>query len=107
MKKRNCTILTRGLLAVSAHQSLAQSNYEPYTFTTLAGYSGNRFADGTGSATRFWRSNGVAVDSGGNVYVADTANNTIRKGFPARSVPSPILEAPSRGSGQFGFGLSG
>ena len=29
-------------------------------------------ADGTGSAARFYSPNGVAVDSSGNVYVADT-----------------------------------
>jgi len=47
--------------------------------TTLAG-RGEGSADGTGSAARFYWPDGVAVDSAGNVYVADTWNNTIRIG---------------------------
>jgi streptogramin lyase len=52
--------------------------------TTLAGLAGNvGSADGTGSSARFNWPSGVAADSGGNVYVADTRNNTIRKVTPA------------------------
>jgi serine/threonine protein kinase len=48
--------------------------------STLAGISGSHgSADGTGSEARFWAPFGIAVDRSGNVYVADTANNTIRK----------------------------
>jgi sugar lactone lactonase YvrE len=36
-------------------------------------------ADGIGEGARFNRPYGVAVDSGKNVYVADTGNNTIRR----------------------------
>src|SRR4051812_18267064 len=36
-------------------------------------------ADGTGNKARFGLPNGVAVDNTGNVFVADSANNTIRK----------------------------
>src|SRR6266852_3937063 len=52
--------------------------------TTLAGLAGSGgSADGTGSAARFYLPYGVATDSSGNVYVADTSNNTIRKITPA------------------------
>ncbi len=59
------------VLALTASQSLAQSFYEPYTFTTLAGYSSYGSADGAGSEARFNTPLGVAVDNAGNVYVAD------------------------------------
>src|ERR1043166_5434592 len=61
----------------------AQSVYTPYTFTTLAGAARIGSDDGTGSAARFLYPSGVATDSSGNVYVADTENHTIRKITPA------------------------
>ena len=79
-----------------------------WVVTTLAGKAGvTGSADGTGSTAQFNFPNGVAVDSAGNLYVADANNNTIRKGFPASSVPPPILEPPSVRAGQFGFGITG
>ena len=55
--------------------------------TTVAGSAGTPgSANGVGSAARFLWPNGVAVEEGGTVYVADTYNNTIRKITPARSV---------------------
>lgn len=50
------------------------------TITTLAGPPAERgAADGTGGAAGFFNPGGVATDSAGNVYVADTYNQTIRK----------------------------
>jgi streptogramin lyase len=52
--------------------------------TTLAGSPGQEGSDdGLGSAARFFGPKGVTVDSGGNVYVADSLNDTIRKITPA------------------------
>ena len=56
----------------------------PYTFTTMAGlarYQGTN--DGAESTARFNNPTGVAVDGAGNVYVADTENDTIRKVTPS------------------------
>ena len=51
-----------------------------YQWTNFAGIpGGNGSVDGTGSAARFLAPSSVAMDSGGNVYVADKNNNTIRK----------------------------
>src|SRR5438552_3995724 len=108
--RSSSTVLALALLglAASAGQTVAQSSYTPYTFTTLAGNAGYGFVDGTGSAARFYHPSGVAVDSAGNVYVGEALNHTIRKGFPTGSVSAPILLGPaSLSEGQVGFHLSG
>jgi hypothetical protein len=67
--------------------------------TTLAGLAGTYGnADGTGSAARFNYPSGVAVDSSGNVYVADTYNHTIRKVTPAGVVTTLAGLAGTYGS---------
>ncbi len=67
--------------------------------TTLAGLAGSSgSADGTGSAARFDSPRGVAVDSSGNVYVADFYNHTIRKVTGAGVVTTLAGLAGSSGS---------
>jgi ribosomal protein S11 len=71
-------------LAVLPLAALGQADYAtPYTFTTIAGKAGTPgSADGTNSAARFNVPGYMAVDTNGNVYVADSNNNTIRKMTP-------------------------
>ena len=50
--------------------------------STLAGTGSTGSADGPGAAASFTYPRGIAVDAGGNVYVADNGNGRIRKITP-------------------------
>lgn len=73
------------------------------TFAGSAGASG--FADGTGTSALFKSPQGIAVGSDGNIYVADTGNNIIRKVTPAGVVSSLAGTTDNSGS-QDGTGTS-
>jgi len=53
--------------------------------STVAGH-GEGFADGVGPAASFNTPSGLALDGAGNIYVADTGNNAIRKIDPQGKV---------------------
>lgn len=55
------------------------------TVSTLAG-DARVLVDGVTASARFNNPQGVAVDSQGNIYVADAGNNVVRKISPARTV---------------------
>ncbi|HEY4246910.1 MAG TPA: immunoglobulin domain-containing protein, partial [Lacunisphaera sp.] len=73
------------------------------TLAGLAGVSGS--ADGTGSEALFNHPGGLALDSSGNLYLADTANSTIRKINSAGTV-STLAGLPGIAGLQDGVGPS-
>ena len=88
---------TIGLILFSFAFSL-RAEAQIYATTTFAGQSSIGSADGTGSAARFFNPAGVAVDSAGNVFVADQSNHTIRKISPDGVVSTFAGLAGSYGS---------
>ncbi len=67
-----------------AGSAVAQSIYENYTVTTLAGpdEDGPGWKDGPTNVARLGTPEAVAQDAAGNIFVADTLNHTIRKITP-------------------------
>ena len=66
--------------------------------TTLVGNGTAGSADGTGATARFQYPRGVSLDSLGNVYVADTNNQAIRK-----ITPGGVVSTLAGTMGTFGF----
>ena len=66
------------------------------TVSTFAG-RGRGYKDATGTAAQFYGPSGVAVDTSGNLYVADSGNNRIRKITPEGTVSTLA------GSGEWGY----
>ncbi|QTN29968.1 SMP-30/gluconolactonase/LRE family protein [Rhodoferax sp. AJA081-3] len=76
------------------------------TVTTLAGKAGTLgSADGAGAAARFQNPQGIAADSAGNVFVADTGNRTIRK-ISSTGVVSTLAGSAGQGGSADGTGAS-
>jgi streptogramin lyase len=69
------TLVAVGLIGSAGAQSVLNNYY----VTTIAGSGNAGFTNGHGTNATFNRPVGVAVDKSGNVYIADSANNAIRK----------------------------
>jgi DNA-binding beta-propeller fold protein YncE len=95
--------LAAGPALVPIGTALADSGY---VYTTLAGVAGTvvSSAEGAGSVAQFSAPRGVAVDSAGNLYVADSTNHTVRK-ITAQGVVSTL--AGTAGSSGRSDGVGG
>ncbi len=67
------------IYVADSHNNLIRKIDAAGIVSTLAGNGTTGFADGTGTNASFFNPAGLAVDKLGNVYVADTHNNLIRK----------------------------
>jgi len=92
--------------ALLAPGAQAQSSYpNPYTISTLAGKVGfvGGTTDGTGTSALFEEPAGESIDGNGNVYIADTASDTIRMITPSGTVTTiagtPGVVGSSDGTG--------
>ncbi|MCL2626935.1 MAG: DUF6519 domain-containing protein [Cystobacterineae bacterium] len=82
-KNKNCSGLISVVVGNKKATSAARFNYVPTgVVTTLAGNGTPDYLDATGLAARFNYPRGIAIDSAGNLYVADTSNQRIRKVTP-------------------------
>jgi sugar lactone lactonase YvrE len=81
--------------AVSLHA--AETYTTPYTVTTLAGISSIGSNDGPGATARFYGPQGMAIDSAGNLYLADSGNEVIRK-----ISPNGVVSTLAGVAGEFG-----
>jgi hypothetical protein len=54
--------------------------------STIAGNRTEGHDNGNGTTASFWNPDGMTVDNAGNIYVADYANNLIRKIDPSKNV---------------------
>lgn len=77
-----------GVLYVADRANMTVREVTPDgTVTTVAGKAGEAgTADGKGSAARFGRLGGLAIDATGTIYVADEDNSTIRRIAPDGTV---------------------
>jgi DNA-binding beta-propeller fold protein YncE len=72
-----------GIVYVTDHGTIRRIALDG-SVTTIAGTAGQAGnLDGVGAAARFNYPQGLAIDGFGNIYVADTLNNTIRKITPS------------------------
>jgi sugar lactone lactonase YvrE len=76
-----------------------------YAFTNFVGQSGVAGTnDGVGNAAQFDHPTGIAVDRSGNLFVADTWNNTIRRVTP-EGVVTTIAGSPGNPGNADGLGV--
>ncbi|MBI2946819.1 MAG: immunoglobulin domain-containing protein [Verrucomicrobia bacterium] len=86
-------VMISGTNGTALSDSAALKVIPQYIFTTLAGTPRSGSTDGKGAAAGFFGPSGTARDAAGNLYLADSGNNTIRKITPD-GVVSTIAGSP-------------
>jgi DNA-binding beta-propeller fold protein YncE len=95
---RSLTIDSKNNLYVADNGNHAIRKIEPTgNVTTIAGGMGAGYADGKGSAAKFFSPHGIFIDNTNNIYVADTGNHRIRKIDPYLNVTT-FAGSSGRGS---------
>jgi len=90
-------IVHRSLLVFMVLAALPAAWGADYMVSTYAGMGAPGFADGPGGTAKFYNPADVAVDSAGNLYVADTDNSRVRVIKPDRMV-STLAGGPPGGA---------
>jgi kumamolisin len=86
------------LYVADANNNVIRKVTQAGVVTTLAGSSLAGVLDGTGAHARFNYPSGIAVDTAGNVFVADTNNDAIRKITPDGVVTTVLGQPGNQGS---------
>jgi gliding motility-associated-like protein len=73
----------QGNLYVTDYTSAIKKITPDGTVTIIAGHNGSGFTDGVRAAASFNQPKGITMDNMGNLYIADSQNNAIRKVTPA------------------------
>jgi sugar lactone lactonase YvrE len=71
-------------------REITQSGTNWITTTIAGAFNMSTSVDGIGNFARFYFPVGITTDGAGNIYVADSANNTIRLGSKPLSISPPI-----------------
>ena len=79
MNKIFCAVAGVVFLVTAAEAQL-------FNFATIAGSASQGNVDGASTNAEFYNPGGVAMDPPGNIFVADTADDTIRKITPNGTV---------------------
>jgi hypothetical protein len=94
-------------VADSANNTIRKIAVATRATTTLAGSAGvSGSADGTGAAAQFYAPRGLASDGAGNLFVVDSANNTIRKVVIATGVVTTFAGSAVAAGSDDGTGVA-
>ena len=96
-------LILPAIIAIALFAGSAQAQL--FNMTTFAGSAAQGNVDGVTNASQFNNPGGVAMDSSGNIYVADTADDTIRK-ISANGTVSTLAGAPGVAGSADGTGTN-